>query len=122
MANAFKLFDPNTGATVFRDCLTGALLTPAEIALITPCPTRSDVSSDVCLQPTGNTDPLLIETGGKQICTVETTYLADNSVDATAVVATLLIDASGADVTATHETTACPAGLIAVGEVCYEVA
>lgn len=119
MANAFKLFDPNTGLVVFRDCLTGAELDAAQIAAVVPCPKQDIETDQVCIQPIGNLDPALIESDAKRVCTIEISYLADGSVDATAVVNTMLINAAGADVTTTHEVTACPAGLIAVGEVCY---
>ena len=121
MSNAVKFLDPNTNKIVFKDCVTGADLTAAQIASILPCPTRSTVDSDVCLQPTGNTDPALVVTGGKQICTIETTYLADGSVDTVLPVGTpLLLDSTGSDVTSTMEVTACPVGMVYAGEVCYE--
>ena len=119
---AFKLFDPNTGLVVFRDCLTGLALTDAQIEAIVPCPKQDIETDQVCIQPIGNEDPALIESDAKRVCTIEITYLADGSVDATTVVNTMLLNAAGDDVTKKYEVTACPAGLIAVGEVCYDVA
>lgn len=120
MANAFKLFDPNTGAITFRDCVTGAELTAAQIAAVTPCPTIDIETNEVCIQPNGNTDPANVQSHAKQVCTLKTTYNGDNTIDETTLEDTKLYDASGADVTATHEVTACPVGLMPVGEVCYE--
>ena len=119
MSQAFKLLDPNTGEIKFHDCLTGVELTAAQIATITPCPSVELTDDSVCIQPTGNTDPTLVETDAKRICTVQISYLADGTVDTTELLSTNLIDAAGADVTATHEVTACPAPLIPVGEVCF---
>lgn len=120
MSQAVKFLDPNTNQIVIKDCLTGAELTAAQVASVVPCPTVDNVSSDVCLQPIGNTDPALVEEGGKKICAIQTTYLADGSVDSiSAAAAPLLLNKAGADVSATHEETACPAGLIYAGEVCY---
>lgn len=119
MSQAFKLLDPNTGEIKFHDCLTGVELTAAQIATITPCPTVELANDSVCIQPIGNTDPTLVESDGKRICTIEITYLADGTVDATTVISTNLMNAAGTDVTATHEVTACPAPLIPVGEVCF---
>jgi hypothetical protein len=111
MAKAFKLFDGNTGLVVYRDCITGAELTAEQVAAVTPCPDREMVSSEVCIQPIGNADPTLIETGAKQVCTFEISYNADDTIDASTLIGTVLISAAGVD--------ACPVALTPVGEVCY---
>jgi hypothetical protein len=119
MAKAFKLFNPNDGTVVMRDCDTGAILTAAQMAAATPCPQRSVVSSAVCLQPIGNLDPALVESGGKEVSTYEQKVDADDVFVSNELIDTILLDASGADVTATHEVTACLTGLLPVGEICY---
>ncbi len=119
MQKAFKLFDPNTGAIVFRNCLTGVILTDAEAALVAPCPERTPVTNDYCIQPIDNENPALVEKHGKEVCTMETTFKPDGSVAEIKVINVLLLNAAGDDVTATHEKTDCPVGLIPVGEVCF---
>lgn len=119
MAQAIKLLDPGTGTLTFRDCITGIELTAAQIATLTPCPERKVTSSDACIQPIGNTDPTLVETNGKYVCTLEVTFDASGAVAGTAMVGELLLDAAGVDVTATHERTDCADGLVAVGQLCY---
>ena len=119
MPKAIKFFDPNTGTIVARDCLTGALISDTQLADATPCPTVDIETLETCIQPTGNTDPSLIEKGGKEVTTYEISYNADNTVAATSLVSTTLYDALGTDVTSTHEKTDCPAGLLPVGEICY---
>ena len=119
MPKAFKLFDPNTGLLAFRDCITGAELTAEQVAAVTPCPDREIVATDACIQPVGNTDPTLIETGAKQVCTFEITYTAEDAIDTSTLVSTVLVNAAGEDVSDTHEATACPVALQPVGEVCY---
>lgn len=119
MANAFKLFDSATGLIVYRDCLTGVELTAEDIAAIKPCPKQELLASDACIQPIGNTDPALVESGAKQVCMFETTFLPDETIGVTTLVGTTLVSGAGVDVTATHEATACPVPLMPVGEVCY---
>lgn len=122
MKTASKFLDPNTGLIVFKDCLTGADLTAAEIAAVTPCPTTDLQTDSVCAQPTGNVDPTLVLKGVKRVCNYQTTYLADGTPEAPTLLSTVLFDAAGIDITATHEVTACPADLIYAGEVCYPAA
>lgn len=120
MSRAFKLFDPNTGLITYRNCADGVELTEAQVATIAPCPQYDLETSDVCIQPIGNEDPLLIETGGKQACMYKTTFNPDGTANAPVLESTALTNAAGDDVTATHETTACPVGLMPVGEVCFD--
>jgi hypothetical protein len=119
MPKAIKFLDPNTGLIVAKDCVSGADLTAAQIAAAVPCPTTSVETADVCVQTVGNTDPTLIEQGAKEVSTFEISYNTDNTVNETILVSTTLYSADGTDITATHEKTACPVGLLPVGEICY---
>lgn len=119
MSIANKLYDPASGTVVFRDSITGEVLTPTQVASIVPCATTMVEATDTCYQENNNTDPTAVIEGGKKVCTFSTTYNADGSIDATSLVSTQLFSADGDDITATHEAAPCPADMIPTGEVCY---
>lgn len=82
------------------------------------CPETDVEKCSVCIQPTGNTDPLLIEKGIKLITTT-TSYTAAG-VASTTIDAVTLHQADGTDVTATYEETACPAPIVIEQDFCVE--
>lgn len=105
-ATHIKRLNRTDGSIEYIDLATNLVLDPvadaAVIARLEGCPDREVISESVCIQVIGNTDPNLVERG-KCLQTVE--IAADGS---TTVLATLLLQADGTDVTATHEAVACP--------------
>lgn len=114
---AFKMFDPVSQTISLYDCVTGAPLTTEQAATMTECPPLQTEWNEVCVQPPGNTDPTLIESGW---CTNSYTVDADGVVEAVGTPQLWSADKS-TDLTATHEITDCPSSnLIPVGEACYD--
>lgn len=98
-----KRINPLTQSVTVFDTATGEVVTDAAlIASLEPCPTTEPDKEKVCLQPVGNEDPALIESGW-QITAI--TIAADGTITLGEPVLTL---ADMTDVTASHEVVACP--------------
>lgn len=118
MANsmATKFWDPNTQTIIAVDCVTGAILTAAQVAGSKMCPPPTFDKEEVCIQPIGNTDPALVVPGWVIVAaTVDPDTLAV-TLGAPAIYDVTLLT----NLTATHEVVKCQENLLPIGVVCYE--